>query len=87
MAKLTKKEQQQYDKCLGQCTQCLIRLDCKLRIKIKDIQSVDIIVSSYAWTCPECKLYYVIPNWITMVGCRNCGKEFQAKSPEHALGK
>ena len=38
MAKLTKIEQQQYDKCLGQCTICLMRPDCLLRIKIKELR-------------------------------------------------
>lgn len=38
MAKLTKKEQQQYDKCLGQCTQCFFNLGCRLRIKIRGLR-------------------------------------------------
>lgn len=38
MAKLTKKEQQQYDKCLGQCTQCMLSGNCKLRLKIRELR-------------------------------------------------
>ena len=38
MAKLTKIEQQQYDICLGQCTMCLQKVDCLLRIKIKELR-------------------------------------------------
>ena len=33
--KLTTEEQEQYDKCLGQCTTCLLRYCCKLQEKIK----------------------------------------------------
>lgn len=38
MAKLTKKEQQQYDKCLAQCTQCFCKPYCELRRKIRELR-------------------------------------------------
>ena len=38
MVKLSKTEQQQYDICLGQCTMCLQKVDCELRIKVKELR-------------------------------------------------
>ena len=38
MAKLTKKEQQQYDKCLGQCIGCMLKGNCGLQIKIRELR-------------------------------------------------
>ena len=35
MQKLTDKEQEQYDRCLGQCTTCLLDGACELQDKIK----------------------------------------------------
>ena len=35
MMKLTKQEREQYEKCLGQCTTCLLDGECKLQEKLK----------------------------------------------------
>lgn len=87
MPKLTKKEQQQYDQCLGQCSNCILKRDCELRVKIKGIDCVDIIVSGYEWICPNCEKHNQEIEINTIVTCRECFMAFQANSPEHALGK
>ena len=87
MAKLTKTEQQQYDICLGQCSMCMQKLDCELRIKVKEIKTVDIIASGYEWICPECGADHDEIEWMTIVTCSNCNTEFQTNPPEHAMGK
>lgn len=33
---LTKQEQETYDKCLGQCHQCLLDGECELQNKLKE---------------------------------------------------
>lgn len=85
MSKLTKQEQQQYNKCLGQCTQCMISANCTLRIKIKEIVSVDIIASGYEWTCPECNRLNLEVEITKYVECKDCTRTFGTNPPEHAL--
>lgn len=87
MPKLTKKEQQQYDQCLGQCTVCMIKPDCKLRLKIREIKLVDVIVNSYEWICPDCEHYQYEDEWKSKYTCLACKKEWETNPPEHALGK
>ncbi len=80
MSKLTKAEQKIYDRCLGQCTQCfLVKADCKLRIKIKDIKTVNLIARNYGWVCPDCNWCNFICEQIAIVKCCACGAEFQTK--------
>ena len=75
---LTKTEQQQYDTCLGQCTVCMLKSDCGLRIKVKGIETVDATINSYQWICLDC-------GWVNVTQikdvakCINCDKEFRLK--------
>ena len=77
--KLTKREQVQYDQCLGQCSGCMIKADCELQVKLKDLRTVTLIPEGYMWLCPDCQWQNVIYEVTTTVKCFNCNTEFQVK--------
>lgn len=57
-----------------------------LEKRINQEIKVDIIASSYEWTCPTCKKLNHEIEWKSEVTCRNCGGFFGTNDPEHALG-